>query len=356
MKSWLPVLHERLLAEDALIRVAVATVRGSAPREPGASMLIGARRVDGTIGGGQLELKATEIARGMLAQSDAPSRIDRFALGATLGQCCGGAVNLWFERYQASDRELVHEALTASRRREPVVLVTQPQSGRAMRRSLHVISDKNRMSTASIKAGIDLLLSAPSSATRAMLVRADEADAFLERVDPPGLPLWLFGAGHVGKALVNVIAELPFDVSWIDSRRNEFPRALPAHINSRVIDEPDTIVDEAPAQAFFVVMTHCHDLDYAICRRILRRDDFSWAGLIGSETKAACFKVRFGREDISPASVARLISPIGIDGIDSKLPGAIAVSIAAQLLQVAQAAESTRAVPAAPILKGAQAL
>src|SRR5471030_1390542 len=98
MKDWLPVLHMRLPDETALVRVVVATVRGSAPREPGACMLVGMEHVDGTIGGGHLELKATQIARQMLERPAAPARLDRFALGATLGQCCGGAVNLWFER------------------------------------------------------------------------------------------------------------------------------------------------------------------------------------------------------------------------------------------------------------------
>lgn len=348
MKAWLPVLHQRLGEEDAVIRVTVATVRGSAPREPGACMLIGTGRIDGTIGGGHLELKATEIARQMLAQPGCPSRLDRFALGATLGQCCGGAVNLWFERFHANQCGFLQEALTVARAGAPAVLLTRPQADGGIQRTLHAPGAEGRSGAPIVAAAIDALLHAPADAARASLVNIDQQEALIERIDPEGLPLWLFGAGHVGKALVSVLAELPFNVTWIDSRSEEFPRALPAHVNALTVADPAALVREAPVAAYFIVMTHSHDLDFAICREILRRDDFAWAGLIGSETKAACFNLRFGREQIPPESVARLVSPIGIDGIDSKLPGAIAVSVAAQLLQVAQAAQQSCYIPVTP--------
>ena len=117
MNNWLTTLYPNLLAGTPMVRVVVATVRGSAPREPGATMLVGmdrvnGTRIEGTIGGGHLEWKAIEIARTMLAQPDMPaSRMDRFALGATLGQCCGGAVELWFERYEVSAAGFVADVL-----------------------------------------------------------------------------------------------------------------------------------------------------------------------------------------------------------------------------------------------------
>jgi xanthine dehydrogenase accessory factor len=325
VKDWLPVLHRRLRAETALVRVVVATVRGSAPCEPGACMLVGTGRVDGTIGGGHLELKATEIARQMLEQPAAPARLDRFALGATLGQCCGGAVNLWFERYAHA-------------------VYTEAAPFHAM--------DKTQQTA--IAPAVAALLAAPARAPRAVLVRLGHRDALLERIDPQGLPIWLFGAGHVGKALVDVLAGLPFQVTWIDSRAHEFPTAVGGHVSRRHAADPVALVAAAPASAYFLVLTHSHDLDYEICRAILRRGDFAWAGLIGSETKAACFNLRFGREDIPAENVARLVSPIGIEGIDSKLPGAIAISVAAQLLRIAQTAEQFNSIPATPLLTGLQ--
>jgi len=354
MKSWLPVMHERLGREEAVIRVSVATVRGSAPREPGACMLIGAQRIDGTIGGGHLELKATEIAREMLASSHQPSRLDRFALGATLGQCCGGAVNLWFDRYETADRSFVEETLNLALAGAPAVILTLPQAGGGIRRSVHTSAAGNQPASRPLTEAIDDLLKAPPDAARALLVRADQHEALLERVDPEGLPLWLFGAGHVGKALVNVLTDLPFKITWIDSRPEEFPAARSPEVDVRIADNPAALLREAPGNAYFLVMTHSHDLDFALCREILMRNDFAFAGLIGSETKAACFNLRFGRENIPAESVARLVSPIGVTGIDSKLPGAIAVAVAAQLLQVAQAAQQSVSIPAIPQLREVQ--
>jgi xanthine dehydrogenase accessory factor len=357
MKAWLPVLHERLREERALIRVVVATVRGSAPREPGACMLIGAQRIDGTIGGGHLELKATEISRQMLQQPAAPARLDRFALGATLGQCCGGAVNLWFERYGAGDIDFVATALDVYRTGAAAVMLTLPQASGGIDRTVRTVRTPLQAmdeTTASLNDAANDLLSAPANSPRALLVRIDRREALLERIDPQGLPLWLFGAGHVGKALVNVLGALPFRVTWIDSREHEYPAVVPANVSVMHTTDPAVLVAAAPVCAYFLVLTHSHDLDYDICRELLRRNDFAWAGLIGSETKAACFNLRFGREDIPAQAVARLVSPIGIDGIDSKLPGAIAISVAAQLLQVVQIAEQSNSITDTPLLTGLQ--
>jgi xanthine dehydrogenase accessory factor len=357
MNDWLSVLQARLRDESTLIRVVVASVRGSAPREAGASMLVGANHLDGSIGGGQLELKATEIARQMLEQPAMPARLDRFALGATLGQCCGGAVNLWFERFDAGDRAFISTALAARRGGKPVVLVTLPHAGGSIKRVLHTAETPSTLITdaagASVARAADSLLTATADAAPALLVRMDRREALLERIDPRGLPLWLFGAGHVGRALVSVMAGLPFDLTWLDSRAGELPASPPPQVSIRHAPDPAAAVDDAPAGAYFLVMTHSHDLDYAICRAILRRGDFAWAGLIGSDTKAACFNLRFGREDIAADRVARLVSPIGIGGINSKLPGAIAISVAAQLLRLAEATQTT-SIEATSLLTGSR--
>lgn len=354
MTSWLPILHERLHDEGALIRVVVATVRGSAPREPGACMVIGTQGIDGTIGGGHLEFKATEIAHQMLAQPSVPARLDRFALGATLGQCCGGAVTLWFERFDASDLDFVAAALRDTDSGEPAVLVTMAGGDNgnhhARRKVWTHAPSGDDTAGAHILQGVKALLKAPATAPRTAVQNIDNQEILFERIDPQRYSLWLYGAGHVGKALVTVLADLPFQVTWIDSRDDAFPVSMPTHVCVRRVDDPATTVAQAPAGAYFLVMTHSHDIDYEVCRAILRRNDFAWAGLIGSETKAACFNVRFGRDDIPAERVARLVSPIGIDGIDSKLPGAIAIAAAAQLLQVAEAAAHMPSNLAAPRL------
>jgi xanthine dehydrogenase accessory factor len=145
--------------------------------------------------------------------------------------------------------------------------------------------------------------------------------------------LWIFGAGHVGQALVRLLAELAlFEIAWIDSRAELVPASLPEGVTAQVSADPAELAVCAPAGTRFVVMTHDHALDYELCRVILSRANSSWVGLIGSASKSARFKSRLLRDGLTREAVSGLVCPIGVPGISSKLPGAIAVAIAAQLL------------------------
>jgi xanthine dehydrogenase accessory factor len=313
MNDWLPALVRRLAREEAVVRVVVVTVRGSAPREPGACMLVGASLVEGTIGGGHLEWKSLEIARGMLdGASGANPRIDRFVLGATLGQCCGGVVELLFERVTQAERDFFAGAMAQRSSREPVAIATNWSKGTPVVRELRAIEP---------------------NAPRAALQQAHE-HLLIERIDTGRSSLWLFGAGHVGQAIVHALAPLPFEVTWVDERTEIFPASLPENTTALASGDPAGEVREAPPATIFLVLTHRHDLDFDLCRAILARDDFRWAGVIGSATKAASFRKRLARAGLGADRIARLVSPIGVEGIDSKEPAAIAVAVAAQLLQV----------------------
>jgi xanthine dehydrogenase accessory factor len=349
MMDWIATLRQRLQSGDAkqaraAVRVTVAAVRGSAPREPGACMLVGDAWEDGTIGGGHLELMATRIAREMLDVQTAPGRLDRFPLGATLGQCCGGVVELWFERFTGADLALLGEAMAIRERGGPLVLATSlaPTQGA-----------RHRLLDAAAVAGAGpagTLLKENAGSTRAALYRGGKdarrgTDVLYERIDPQLTPLWLFGAGHVGKALVGIFAGLPFTLTWVDSRDAMFPAQTPANVRVLQCDVPADAVREAPANAMFLVLTHNHDMDFDICRAILERNEFAWAGLIGSGTKAARFVQRLRRRGFSAGSIARITCPIGIAGIASKLPAAIAVAVAAQVLQADEAMRAAGARP-----------
>ena len=279
MRNWLATLHAELAATRApIVRVEVAATRGSAPRDAGACMLVSADREWGTIGGGHLELVATRTARDMLGAPGATRR-DRFSLGASLGQCCGGIVELWFQRYDIDDL--------------------------------------------------------PGIATQlARGVAIDET------------PLWLFGAGHVGRALVNVIAPLPFRVTWIDSREEMLRDALPENVRALRSPHPAEEVKDMPRDAWALVMTHSHEEDFAICEALLRDGKFGWAGVIGSQPKTKRFRQRLAQRGFAADAVARLTMPIGIGGIRSKEPAAIAVAVAAQLLQLREGAAVTQLAPA----------
>ena len=259
----MPTLQAAALAWRALGRAAVvvevAAHRGSVPRETGTRMLVAADQVLGTIGGGHLELQAIATARTLLWRAD-PVPLQHVALGPSLGQCCGGVLDLRYTR----------------------------------------------------------------------LADADPATWALPK---PRFDLQLYGAGHVGRAIVRLLAELPCKVRWIDERESEFPDIpLPPHIE-RVCTEPvDAEVASAAPGSCFLVLTHSHDLDLALARAILTRGDFAWFGLIGSATKRARFQRRLAERGLAPEVIARMVCPIGLPGLHGKEPEVIAIAVLAQLL------------------------
>ncbi|MCY7314234.1 MAG: xanthine dehydrogenase accessory protein XdhC [Rubrivivax sp.] len=153
---------------------------------------------------------------------------------------------------------------------------------------------------------------------------------------PARFTLQLYGAGHVGRAIVRLLAGIHCRVQWIDERESEFPDVpLPAHIERLCVEPVDSEVALAPTGAFFLVLTHSHDLDLAITHAVLQRGDFGYLGLIGSKTKRARFEHRLLARGIAPGLIERIVCPIGVHGIAGKEPGVIAVAVVAQLLQVA---------------------
>jgi xanthine dehydrogenase accessory factor len=265
-ESLLNRLTQRLATEPAVL-VTVMAAHGSVPREAGAWMAVFAQGEVGTIGGGQLEWQAIAQSRQALQGLAALPPQQMVALGPSLGQCCGGAVELGFESMSAQDLSLLQQRLT-----------------------------------------------------------------------PALTPLALFGGGHVGHALVQVLSHLPFAVRWIDSRDEVFPTQLPAQVHTEHSDPVQAAVaDLAPAsQVLIMSFSHAQDLDVvAACLQRLRlRDDLPFIGLIGSATKWATFQRRLADRGFSPQEMQRVTCPIGIAGISGKQPEVIAVAVAAQLLQL----------------------
>ena len=160
--------------------------------------------------------------------------------------------------------------------------------------------------------------------------QADEEDA-----KTSSTPVFLFGAGHVGRALVLALAPLPFSVSWIDSRAAQFPQLSPAKCKKMLSDDPPAELAAAPDSALILVMTHSHPLDLAIAAEALRQDRFGYVGLIGSETKKARFLSQMRAAGLTLRQLDRRVCPIGVPGVTGKAPAVIAASVAVQLLQVA---------------------
>jgi xanthine dehydrogenase accessory factor len=267
--------------------VEVVEARGSVPRGAGTRMLVGEPAAGdegapaetagtmGTIGGGHLELLAIAEARALLAAAERSPRIRRYPLGPALGQCCGGAVAL----------------------------------------RLALLDDR---------------------------VLAAWPDA------PPRFHLQLYGAGHVGRAMASALAPMNVVVDWIDERDDVFTEgpgwADPAGSNASTacirrvcVDAVEAEVASAPAGAFYLVMTHRHDLDLRIAEAILARGDFGYFGLIGSRTKRQRFVHRLEQRGIDADAIARMKCPIGIAGIEGKEPEVIAAAVVAELLLVSSA-------------------
>jgi xanthine dehydrogenase accessory factor len=291
------------------VLVTVASVEGSAPREAGATMLITQDGQRDTIGGGHLELRAGEIARAMLMFPES-RRLERFALGPSLGQCCGGVVQLVFEHVNAAHRAPRDTHRTSWRvvsldTDAPPLLITDEAA----------------------------LAFDPALPTRIVV----DASGRRWLIDPrrAWLPhLLLFGAGHVGTAIVRALADLPCHVTWIDERAEAFPAIVPANVAIEVTDAPEALVAQAAAGSSFLVMTHSHAIDQQLCAAILERNDAGWFGLIGSSTKRQQFEHRLLARGIPAGRLAGMTCPVGIVGISGKAPGVIAAAVAAQLLQV----------------------
>jgi xanthine dehydrogenase accessory factor len=146
--------------------------------------------------------------------------------------------------------------------------------------------------------------------------------------------MFLFGAGHVGRALVLALAPLPFQVHWIDPRPNAFPSATPTNVQLIQPEDPVSCLANAPEGSLAFVMSHSHALDFSIVDAALRIQNFAHVGVIGSATKRARFEKRLREAGLEDSVIKDLICPIGIGGIKSKHPAAIAAAVATQILQL----------------------
>ncbi len=293
----LAALAAAIAGHGSVARVVIAAHDGSSPREVGAVMLIWADGQSGTIGGGALEWEATQRARQMLVAGG--TRLDRQALGPALGQCCGGAVTLLTEVYTT---------------------VPQPEAG-VIARSI---------------AGREMPLAVARLIARARgegLIPVPHLlqGWFIEPVARPERQLWVWGAGHVGRALVGVLAPLPgVTITWVDIAAGRFPDMVPEGVTVLPVPNPEAAVALAPNTAEHLILTYSHALDLALCHRLLTHG-FATAGLIGSATKWARFRSRLAALGHTPDAILRITCPIG-DPAFGKHPQAIAISVAASLL------------------------
>lgn len=325
--GWLQDLGQLVRDHGIVVRVTVIEADGSAPREVGAFMNVTGATFEGTVGGGALENEALTVSRHILGAQDPDGwrrQVRDYPLGPDLAQCCGGYVRLLYETF--SDHEIMALNVTVDDLSHAVA-VRSVVSGRAMQ----VVTDRKTVANdwpLALRRDMRDMM----SGTRPCHAELTSDGWFIEPLGPEMTPLYLYGAGHVGRAVVHVLKGLPFQIHWVDTRADRFPETIPEGVRQIITENPATVTGEAAAGAFHVVMTFSHIIDFDICRAVLARGNFAYLGLIGSKTKRARFAKRLRDAGLGDAWIERLHSPIGVSGLEGKEPAIIAVSLTADLL------------------------
>jgi xanthine dehydrogenase accessory factor len=315
-------LVDAIDTEGSAALVTLTRVEGSSPREAGARMVVRpSGGFHGTIGGGALEWAALDAAQAALKQGRRTAERRSLALGPELAQCCGGRVE-WrietFDRRDLTDLSPIVEAESGGR---TSLKASMRSDGRVER----MVEEDRR--------GDELTASLPAS------------EGWTEPLGESVRAVYLFGAGHVGRALALALAPLPFAVRWIDSRREAFPAHAPANVALIHAPEPTHELANAPDGALIVVMTHSHAIDLEIVAEALLTDRFGFVGLIGSATKRARFLSQMRAAGLWGECLSKLACPIGLAEVKGKDPAVIAASTAAQLLMTSERLSAEDAKP-----------
>lgn len=308
----LELLQNFLRDHGPYIRVVTADVQGSTPREIGAAMLVANDAQQGTIGGGTLEFEASKAALKQL-RSDIAIKVSRHPLGPELGQCCGGAVTLVSE---CIDQDYI-DALSQN----PFHL-----------RRVEGTADKPFAITRDIA----------KARSEGCALSARLTDGWLiEPIHQAPRKLWVWGAGHVGRAIVDVLAPLPvFSITWIDTHKDRFPAKIADGVDWVAATVPNDLVKHAPPNSEHLILTFSHSLDLSLCHALLHQG-YSEIGLIGSKTKWARFQKRLSELGHSPDQISQIICPIGDPNL-GKHPQEIAIGVAAKLLNKQQVYSARR--------------
>jgi len=279
--------------------ISILATEGSAPRGAGTRMLVRAGALQGTIGGGQLELRAIEQARAILQLPRGAWRVQDYPLGPLLGQCCGGRVRILVEHLDPAALAWLHDA-------EPGRMLETVLADNAVHRAIHERETATRQTA-----------------------RGERQARMVEPVGERPRPVYLFGAGHVGQAIARHIVGLPFQLAWFDTRPEQ------GELDGVTVVDTETVADclqDAPEDAAVAILTHDHPLDYHLTLAALSGKPLAFVGLIGSSTKIARFRSRLKADGVSEEALARLTAPIGLPGVRGKEPDVIAISVLAQLL------------------------
>lgn len=292
-------IRELISKHGRVTRIAVADVKGSAPREVGASVIVWNDGQTGTIGGGALEFEATSLAR-----AHPMNETRRYPLGPKLGQCCGGSVTL---RFDVLDIDRLNSIETTG---------------------LFVRGDGDA------PLWVERLAQSKRAAQHPVLPKFQNG-WFAEDITTPKSDLWIWGAGHVGRALVDVLTPLnTYSITWVDVDASRFPSPPNPNANVVTAQNPADLVKHVPMNSEHLIVTYSHVLDLELCHQLLHRSP-RFLGLIGSKTKWMRFQKRLKDLGHSPQEIDTITCPIG-DPALGKHPQTIAISVAHRLLNTAR--------------------
>jgi xanthine dehydrogenase accessory factor len=319
---------------DDFVLVSVGAVKGSSPREEGTHMAVFPQRTQGTIGGGNLEFFAIQHARELLSQPTDKAPFHELSQHSTpltprFDQCCGGMVQLVFERIRPKHCVWLDQLATVLDTEGAMTTATTE------RRSAWLFSDLSARSRT-------VLLTPPTDDQQQ---RETDRTALIEPIAPRALDIVIFGAGHVGQALIQSLQNLDADVTLIDSRAEQLGFAAPSNVHKICTTDWQGYVDRGTDRTYFLVLTHSHQLDFELTEAILRHGRFRYCGLIGSKTKKIRFDRQFKNRGLTPAQIARITCPIGLPEIQGKSPAVIAASVCAQILILQSAAAENQINP-----------
>ncbi len=285
------------------VKITLIKVQGSTPRNLHAMMIVdNGVKIYGTIGGGALEFTAIKRAQKILQHKNESHyrTIETMPLGPNLGQCCGGSVKILYELID----EQAHEYY------------------------------QHHIESGTEKIAIPLESGVPLTATE--FTNYLLHGHYIMTLSHPSKHLYLYGAGHVARALIYHLQKFDVQIHWTDIDKTRFPDEIADDVANEIEclchSDLSLIAQHAQPDSYHLIMTHDHAFDLQIIDRLLARDDTYFLGLIGSKTKKARFCKRLEEMGHDEAKIAKIICPIGIKEVAEKSPHAIAIAIIAQLL------------------------
>jgi xanthine dehydrogenase accessory factor len=340
--TWLERIADIAAREGPVVRVVIVETTGPTPRAVGAAMLVWRAGQEGKIGRGEVEARAAVAARGLIGEAGRATsgagplwmraRLD-FPTGHVLGASTGGRIELLLEVFGPQEIAVLDLGAVADGRSAvfgrsllsgvaPLLLPVGSETGPARwRDALQRLGASSQLSL--VKTG------------------SGDAEAVIELLSAALPRFHVYGSGLVARALVKVLAELPFEVVWIDTAPGHFPSGIPADVRTVVSDDPARLAGEASPGGLHAVMTADHDCDLAVTRALLQSGSARYLGVIGSRVKRERLVERLSLDGIDAAALAGVACPIGLPGVRSKNPAVVAVAIAAQALVALQRSADT---------------